>query len=325
MTIRTSQRGKTDVGLLLLAAAVLIVLIGLVGLKLLDQGTFDRFKPGASEEQIAEEEIPDNTLTDIENGDGNQDESADVSTESGTSSTGDSATLTTTSPENSNTNGSSTETRRPRVPVLTESAFSPEELDAEIRNSVNPWFSASTAGQLEEQVGEWLGGDYLLPRFVAVVNGVAEGKIIYSQLMIPPPFSQFKSEVFNDFHYLPDANFQRYDVYIELLTTMDVGVVAFTYERMLPELELAFADLGYPGVTFHERMLQALDYVIEAKVPQLSRIELTEPDHAERYYFYDEPVEKLPSVDKFLLRIGPGHTQRVKTQLRILRKAIARI
>jgi hypothetical protein len=123
------------------------------------------------------------------------------------------------------------------------------------------------------------------------------------------------------------ANAQRYAPFVAFATAIDAGAAAQLYTRMYPLLQQAYRELGYPGKSFHVRLVGVIDNLLAAPEPaQPVRVRLTEvkgPIESTRpwvrYEFEDPRLEELTAGQKMLVRMGPENERRLKAKLRDVR------
>ena len=93
------------------------------------------------------------------------------------------------------------------------------------------------------------------------------------------------------------------------------------YRTLRPTLEKAFRELGYPGVSFSERLQQAIEQL--TGVAQVKKeIELEKKILS--FSFADPNLENLNPAQKQLLRMGPANTARIQKKLRALAAGLKR-
>jgi hypothetical protein len=117
------------------------------------------------------------------------------------------------------------------------------------------------------------------------------------------------------------ANAARYAPYVALAEAVDIAKLVDAYVRLYPLFQQAYEELGYPQRYFNDRLVQAIDHVLQTpdvKAP----LRLAQPKV--RYEFADPQLEALTAAQKSLLRMGPDNAARVKARLRLLRTEIAR-
>lgn len=123
------------------------------------------------------------------------------------------------------------------------------------------------------------------------------------------------------------ANARRYDAAVQLMDRLPPAAAAAFYRRLYPQLEAAYAGLGYPGQSFHRRLLEVIDHLL--MTPAVSRplqvslvdvqgeVPSTRP--WVRYEYADPALQSLSAGQRLLLRLGPAHQRRVMDWLRALR------
>ena len=84
---------------------------------------------------------------------------------------------------------------------------------------------------------------------------------------------------------------------------------------MLPLLDKAFTELGYPNITFNQRLQQAIKVLLATPIIE-EPIELY--SISVNYKFVDPKLEALPDAQKLLIRMGPDNTRKLKKVLRRL-------
>jgi hypothetical protein len=89
----------------------------------------------------------------------------------------------------------------------------------------------------------------------------------------------------------------------------------FWYRKLRPTLETAFRELGYPEITFSQRLKQAIEQL--AQVPA-TREDVALEKRILSYAFSDINLEDLNPAQKHLLRLGPQNVARIQKKLRAL-------
>ena len=168
-------------------------------------------------------------------------------------------------------------------------------------------------------LANWLTTDSLLPKAVAVIDNLAKGELARKVLPTQAPEGEFKVVVEQDIVWLDESNFERYDTYVDAVTSIPPQALATSFHTLRPLLEAAYSQLGRSGSGLDQRIIAAID-----------RMLLT-PDHngpfaLEResvfYQFADPSLEALPGAQKQLLRVGPDNRARIKNYLKELRVAL---
>jgi len=133
----------------------------------------------------------------------------------------------------------------------------------------------------------------------------------------------------NAAHVSPD-NGLRYTPYVLMLESVDAKTLAAAYARLYPQLQQAYADLGFPNRYFNDRVVQVIDLLLATPEPSgpigvhLPTIEgPVRPTRPWVLYEFDDPkLAALPAGQKLLIRMGPVNERRVKAKLAELRREL---
>ncbi|MEI6614118.1 MAG: DUF3014 domain-containing protein [Chrysiogenales bacterium] len=212
-----------------------------------------------------------------------------------------------------------TEITAPEIPQATESAlpkpaedrdFSPLKLDLDQSDEAVRELIA--AAQVPQMLCEWSRQKELLRSVVAAVDNVAQGQSPAVQLAFLAPGEKFAVIEKNNSTCLDPRSYKRYDALINVFVAIPDETLIFWYRKLLPTLETAFSELGYPGITFSQRLKQAgeqLDQVpvLKGDAPLEKKIL--------SYAFADSNLEDLSPAQKHLLRLGPQNVARIQKKL----------
>ncbi|MBS3798680.1 DUF3014 domain-containing protein [Pseudoalteromonas sp. BDTF-M6] len=192
-------------------------------------------------------------------------------------------------------------------PVMEEPLPSLDDSDAEVSERVEQSLAASSA--------ELLVNDDLIRRTVVFVNNLAAGRVATNHspvTKLQEPFSVVEGDVLT----MDPQSFKRYDPYVAILTALDSEQLLALYKRFEPLFVEAYGEVGEPGTSFEQRLVQAIDLVL-ATPEMTTQIPLLR-DSVTYKYAYSE-WENLPPAQKQLLRMGPENVAKVKGVLRELR------
>lgn len=195
-----------------------------------------------------------------------------------------------------------------RPPALPELAASDDFVRAELQPLVTyPGFQP------------WLEHPDLVQRIVAFVDALAKGRIARKIFPVTPPPGAFAATAADGTLWLDQANYHRFDAFAAMVASMDMAGLARQFHRLRPLLETAYGELGNPPQSLDRAVLGAIDEMLAA--PEIAGpIELTH--QSVRYRYADPALEALTPVQKQMLRMGAHNARIVKTQLRVLRKAL---
>jgi hypothetical protein len=193
-------------------------------------------------------------------------------------------------------------------------------LDLDLEQSDSAVRSLIAAGEIPAAMRGWLQQTNILRTVVAAVDSIARGESPAGQLPFLAPRGKFLAYEKNGIAYLDPRSFQRYDSLVGVFTAIPDKTWITWYKRLLPTLEKAFRELGFPGVTFAERLRQAIEHLLQTPP---TRGEIALEKRILSYAYADPGLEDLSPAQKHLLRLGPGSAARVQKKLRSLAAALA--
>lgn len=160
----------------------------------------------------------------------------------------------------------------------------------------------------------------MIRHLVVTVDNVAQGQLVAGQPVLMPPASGYQVESLGTDRYrTAAANAERYEPYIQLLESVPARQLLALKQRYQPLLDEAFAELGYPDLTFDQRLRQAIAVLLAT--PNIEHnAELIRP--AVVYVYADERIEALPEAQKQVLRLAPEQQRRFKALLTTYQQAL---
>ena len=171
----------------------------------------------------------------------------------------------------------------------------------------------------KEGLKTWLSTDDLLRRSASYLDGLSRGVILGKIFPLSSPESNFATHRDGDVIWLNAGNYERYNATIQVLTSIDMKLVAQMFHFSRPLLESAFSELGYQPRQMDGIILTALDQVIGTPVI-VEPIQLTRDSVI--YKFADPELESLTPLQKQLIRSGPENTQRLQQQAILLKNSL---
>ena len=160
----------------------------------------------------------------------------------------------------------------------------------------------------------------LVRRIVATVDNLPRETAPRRVMPLEPVPGAFGVSSEGDEFVLAPANSQRYTAYVHVFEALDAHALARRYVEAYPLFQSAYAELGFPNARFHDRLLAAIDDMLEAPVPT-GPVKLIRPKVL--YQFADPELEGLSAGQKIMLRMGPENAAKVKAKLRELRRELA--
>lgn len=171
----------------------------------------------------------------------------------------------------------------------------------------------------KEGLKTWLSTDDLLRRSASYLDGLSRGVILGKIFPLSSPESKFATHRDGDIIWLNAGNYERYNATVQILTSIDMKLVAQMFHFSRPLLESAFSELGYQPRQMDGIILTALDQVISTPVI-VEPIQLTRDSVI--YKFADPELESLTPLQKQLIRSGPENTQRLQQQAILLKNSL---
>lgn len=146
-------------------------------------------------------------------------------------------------------------------------------------------------------------------QFVVFIDNLAQGELIRKASPLKSPDRKFTVSEITDKIFINPDSFHRYDIYANFIAGLNERELMSTYRELAPLFKEAFEELGYSNMNFDERMVQAIEIIQTAPVIE-DPIELTSV--TVNYHFADPNLEALSNAHKFMIRMGPENTKKIK-------------
>lgn len=160
----------------------------------------------------------------------------------------------------------------------------------------------------------------LVRRFVATVDNLPRQTLpmrVRAARATPEAFATTGPE---DARVIAAENARRYEPFVRLVESLDARTMVSIYLRFYPLLEQEFRTLGFPDKHFNDRVVEAIDDLLQAPEPT-GPVALVQPKVMYRYA--DPELESLSAGRKIMIRVGPDNARRLKAKLRELRATLA--
>jgi hypothetical protein len=165
----------------------------------------------------------------------------------------------------------------------------------------------------------WLAQGDLVSRWVTLTDNLAEGVTPRAQLRFLAPREGFSAVERGGTLVASPRSYKRYDAFADVVATVDARALAGVYRTLHPVLEGAYRLLGYPGASLDAVTARALRRIENARVVE-GEVALERRPH---FLVYADPaLERLPEVEKHLLRMGPRNTRILQAKARELDEAL---
>ena len=158
--------------------------------------------------------------------------------------------------------------------------------------------------------------DQVIRRIVATVDALPRQGVNPEILPLHGPKGSFLVEQADGKLALSPRNAARYAPYMQVLEHVEPQALVAWYVQHYPLFQQAYRELGYPQGYFNDRLVQAIDDMLAAPVPD-APVALVQPKVFYRYV--DPDLEARSAGQKLLMRLGADDEARVKAKRRSIR------
>lgn len=159
----------------------------------------------------------------------------------------------------------------------------------------------------------------MLRNFVVFIDNLSKGDIIAYFAPVTKPKQSFSVISSKQKIYLNIKSYQRYDVYADLINSIDIETALAQYRNLQPLIDEAYHEIGYADKGFLNKLNQSIDLITNAPIINYP-IELVSP--SVMYKFADPQLESLNDVEKLLIRMGPNNTFKIQEKLKQLQHGL---
>jgi hypothetical protein len=187
-----------------------------------------------------------------------------------------------------------------------------EESNELLRSELN---AAGADARLKALVGT----EHPLEISAALIDGMSRGIILRKILPADPPRQAFSVTTEGDFLYMSTDSYARYDSYADSIDSLNPTLIVMSFHLLRPLYERTYEQLGLDSEDFDNAVIRMLDVILAT--PEMEDAILLERKSV-MYAYADPALEKLPSVQKQLLRMGPENIRRIKAQAQAVRNGL---
>ena len=158
--------------------------------------------------------------------------------------------------------------------------------------------------------------DNIIRHIVVTIDNLSRKKVAVNQRPIKPTSGQFMTLSSGDQLTINPQNYERYQPFMDVAKTVDIGKTVQLYYHFYPLFQSAFDDLGYQDAYFNDHVIALIDHLLET--PDVTGpITLVQPNVM--YLYADPALEALSPGQKTLIRMGPANEAVIKARLRELK------
>lgn len=189
-----------------------------------------------------------------------------------------------------------------------------DESDSEALESASEVFG-------KEAVASFLVPDDVIRKVVVTIDNLPREKISMRVRAVRAVPGRFRVDGADEDVTLGVANFARYRPVVSIINAADPTEIVGHVLRFYPLMQEAYEELGYPGMSFRDRVIEVIDDLLAA--PEVDPgVRLTRPKVL--YEFADPGLERRSTGQKMLIRMGGDNAAVVKDKLRQIRSELVR-
>lgn len=158
----------------------------------------------------------------------------------------------------------------------------------------------------------WLIPNQLIRKFTMLVDNLSRGSVPRKQFLHLAPKGRFKARTRNGEYTINPESYRRYNTFADVVGSVNTKKLLSAYQKLSPLLQKAYAELGYPDISFDDVLNAAIQKILETPSPK-GDIKLVRP--AVVYKFADPKLESLKPAQKQLLRMGPRNIGIIRPKL----------
>lgn len=167
----------------------------------------------------------------------------------------------------------------------------------------------------------------IIRRFVVFTDNFSQGLLAYEHSLFVQPKDKFSVdeqsvnvEGEKNVWQWDNKTSKRFDLYVDLLRSVDSSTLVNWYIDMKPLIDEAYRELGYEE-DFTYTLQDAITRVLDMELPK-SSMEVTRT--SVMYKYQDPQLEALDDSDKLLLRIGKENLLIIKSVLLEINEKLAK-
>jgi hypothetical protein len=169
------------------------------------------------------------------------------------------------------------------------------------------------------QLGAWLAPSGLVRIFTVSVHNLAEGRSAAPFVRFLTPREPFRVVQKGGALVADPRSYAAYDDLADGVASIDAAGVARAYRALLPLIETAYRELGFPDGGFTQTLERAVATLVDTPVADGA----AKLRKGRVFYEYVDPdLEALSLAQKQLLRTGPRNVKLIQAKLRELAREL---
>lgn len=164
-----------------------------------------------------------------------------------------------------------------------------------------------------EAFAQWVVPEQLVRNITATVDNLPREHFARRLSPVRGIGGTFKASGSGDTLAMAPANSARYTAFVTVFDHVDPAAATALYLKLYPLFQQAYVELGYPNGYFNDRLVEAIDNLLEAPEPK-GPVRLVTPHVL--FEFADPDLEAASAGQKVLVRMGPENEAKVKAKLK---------
>lgn len=168
-------------------------------------------------------------------------------------------------------------------------------------------------------------------RWVATIDNLGRDKASARLWPVNPTAGRFSVQAGAGGTRITPDNSLRYVPFVLMVEALDTDSALAAYSYLYPQLQSAYEELGFPGRSFHRRLVEVIELLLATPdLAEPARVVLpviNSPVQPARpwvlYEFEDQAHAARPAGQRLLLRMGPENARRLKARLRDFHQVLA--
>ena len=198
------------------------------------------------------------------------------------------------------------------MPEMSGHMVTGELVDLPPLDDSDAYFLLEIAATFGPAIESLLVRDAVIDRLVTTIDNLPRSELPEKVRPVGQLKEPFATDTKEGEVVLGITSYARYDALIARLYYADLDAVYDTYRRFYPLFQKSYERLGYPEGYFNDRLVEVIDHLIAAPLPE-APIVLVRPKVL--YEFADPELEALSSGQKLMLRMGPDNSATLKRLL----------
>lgn len=162
----------------------------------------------------------------------------------------------------------------------------------------------------------------IINNMVVFVDNFSRGTVVPKFSPLVKPTEHFSVKDFNGAIIIDTDSYHRYDRYAQAIEAIDVDNFIVFYQQLMPLIDQAYQEIGYPSGAFNSTFEKALDQLLETPIIHYE-LEVVSP--SAMYQYADKSLESLPDTQKLMLRMGPDNLKIVQQKMREIKNELERL